>query len=66
MKGTQKSQEASTTVDQDAPPAVESPPDEAPPSEIARLLREARGVGVFCGEDVDMQTCKFFAHTPYD
>ena len=37
-------------------------PKEAPPAKIAMVLRQAKLVGVFCGDDVDAQTCKFFAN----
>jgi hypothetical protein len=38
------------------------PPNEAPAAQIAKVLRQARLIGVFCGDDVDQQTCKFFAN----
>lgn len=37
------------------------PPKEAPTAQIAKILRQAKLVGVFCGDDVDPQTCKTFA-----
>jgi hypothetical protein len=37
------------------------PRNEAPALRIAGLLRSTRLVAVFCGDDADMQTCKFFA-----
>lgn len=37
-------------------------PREAPTAKVARVLRHAKLVGVFCGDDVDAQTCKFFAN----
>lgn len=36
------------------------PPKEATPAQIANVLRSADVVGIFCGEDVDFQTCVFF------
>ena len=37
-------------------------PKEAPAVKIAGVLRQAKLVGVFCGDDVDAQTCNFFAN----
>jgi hypothetical protein len=36
------------------------PPKEATPAQIAKVLRSANVVGVFCGQDIDFQTCTFF------
>ncbi len=36
------------------------PPNEATPAQITKVLRSTDVVGVFCGEDVDFQTCTFF------
>lgn len=38
------------------------PRNEAPISQIAKVLRQTQLVGVFCGDDVDAQTCKFFVN----
>jgi len=38
------------------------PPNEAPAAQISKVLRQARLIGVFCGDDVDPQTCKFFVN----
>lgn len=38
------------------------PPHEASVAQIATVLRQAQLVGVFCGDDVDQQTCKFFGN----
>lgn len=37
------------------------PPKEAQAYEITNVLRQAELVGIFCGDDVDPQTCKLFA-----
>jgi hypothetical protein len=37
------------------------PPKEAQAHEITNVLRQAKLVGIFCGDDVDQQTCKLFA-----
>ena len=37
-------------------------PKQATPAQIAKLLGQAKLVGIFCGDDVDSQTCKFFVN----
>lgn len=39
------------------------PPHEAPASQIAKILHQAQGLSVSCGDDVDSQICKFFVNS---
>ncbi len=38
------------------------PPNEASTAQIAKVLREAQLIGIACGDDVNEQTCTFFAN----
>ncbi len=38
------------------------PPHEASAAQVAIIFRQAKLVGIFCGDDADPQTCKFLAN----
>jgi hypothetical protein len=38
------------------------PPGEASPAQISKILVKTNIISVNCGDDVDMQTCKFFVN----
>lgn len=38
------------------------PKGEGSPEQIAAVLQQVQVIGVFCGDDVDQQTCKFFSY----
>lgn len=38
-------------------------PGEASPAQIGKLFRLTKTISVSCGDDADMQTCKFFANS---
>lgn len=57
---------ASTHAEPEVPPTDQSkrvdPPNEASNAQIGNVLRQSEGIEVNCGDDVDMQTCKFFVN----